>query len=106
VSEIYGELPTTPVIYAACDSKYFIDHALPFAVSSSEAGFDTHVHITNPTPEVFSHCGILNSCCDNKITYTFDDTDLSSLSEEQKRTLYACLRFHVLLLNGLLIKRR
>lgn len=96
MTQIYGELPTSPVIYAACDSGYFIDHALPFAVSSSEAGFDTHVHITNPTPEVFSHCGIINSCCDNRVTYTFDDVNLSELPEESQRAFYACLRFHVL----------
>ena len=24
---IYGELPTKPVVYAACDTKYFVEHA-------------------------------------------------------------------------------
>ena len=93
---LYGELPDGSVIFAACDSGYFIEHGLPFVVSSSEAGFNTHIHVTNPTPEVFSYAGIINAVTKRRVTYTFDDADLSALTSEQKRTRYACLRFHVL----------
>jgi hypothetical protein len=96
MSQIYGELPVGKVIFAACDSNYFIEHALPFALSSSKAGFDTHIHVTSPTLEVFSHAGIINSVTENRVTYTFDDADLSKFTDEEKRTYYACLRFHIL----------
>ena len=38
MNEIYGELPNSPVVYAACDSKYFIDHAAPFVYSADDVG--------------------------------------------------------------------
>lgn len=96
-TNMYGELPTTPVIFAACDSKYFMEHALPFACSSSKSGFDTHIHVNCPDEEVFAHCAIINATCENKVTYTFDDIDpLKILDEEQARTFYACLRFYIL----------
>lgn len=96
IEHVYGELPTTPVIFAACDSKYFMEHALPFAVSSSKAGFDTHIHVNRPDDEVLSHCDVISANCENKVTFTFDEFSSNHLDSEEKRTFYACLRFFVL----------
>lgn len=96
MSNLFGEKPTTPVIFAACDSEYFMEHSLPFAISSSEAGFDTHIHVTGPDNEVMSHCGIITANCENKVTFSFDEINLDRLNSEEKRTFYACLRFFVL----------
>jgi len=95
-TNMYGELPTHPVVFAACDSGYFIDHAIPFITSSSKAGFNTHVHVVNPTDEVLSMAGIINGITTNDVTYTFEDRDLSKLNTEQERAYYACLRFFAL----------
>ncbi len=96
MSNIYGELPNSPVIFAACDSEYFMEHSLPFALSSSKAGFDTHIHVTGPDDEIFSHCGIITANCQNKVTFTFDDAPAHTLPDDQERAFYACLRFFVL----------
>ena len=93
---IYGEMPIGPVVFAACDSKYFIDHAIPFITSSSKSGFNTHVHVVNPTDEVLSMAGIINGITDNQVTYTFENYDISKLNSEQLRAYYACLRFFML----------
>lgn len=92
---LYGELPAGPVVFAACDSKYFIDHAAAFAKSSARAGNDVHIHVINPTEQVFGLACVLNSIADTRITYTFNDYKVSE-NPEEARTLYACLRFLVL----------
>jgi hypothetical protein len=91
----YGELPTSPVVFAAADSKYFLEHAGPFAYSAAEHGFDIHIHVVNPTDEVLSYAAILASTVETRLTYTFNDEDLSSLSGDPLRAYYACLRFGV-----------
>jgi hypothetical protein len=96
MQELYGELPLGSVIFAAADSAYFMEHGLPFCISSSKAGFDTHIHVTNPTQKVLSLAGIVNAVTDRAVTFTFDDADISALTGDQKRTYYACLRFNVL----------
>ena len=42
---IYGELPTKPVVYAACDTKYFVEHAPSLIYSINDIGKDIHIHI-------------------------------------------------------------
>lgn len=96
MDSIYGELPTGPVVYAACDSRYFLEHALPFALSASKARHDIHIHITNPEPDVLSLAGIINATANTRVTYTFDEEDLEKFNQEEARTYFACLRFHVL----------
>ena len=91
----YGELPTSPVVFAACDSKYFLDHAGPFVYSADERGFDVHIHVVNPTDEVLSYAAILASTVQVRLTYTFNDEDLSNVSGDALRAYYACARFAV-----------
>ena len=102
----YGEVPTTPVIMAACDSHYFMRFA-PAFVSSIDRNtrFDAHIHVVNPTEEVLALACVLNSRVSNQITYTFNDLDLSTLGKDFKssgasnrpevRAYYASLRFLV-----------
>jgi len=92
---IYGELPTTGAVFAACDSKYFMDHAGPFLYSASENGFNVHIHVVNPTNEVLSYAAILSSTSQTHTTFTFHDVDLGKLSGEERRAYYACARFQV-----------
>ena len=81
---LYGELPTSPVVFAACDSKYFIDHAAAFVKSSARAGKDVHIHVINPTDQVFALACVLNSIVDTRITYTFNDHKVSENPEEAR----------------------
>ena len=94
MSKIYGELPTHSVVMAACDSKYFTDHAPAFVYSADKVNKDVHIHVVNPTDEVFSLAGILNATTDVKVTYSFNDVDFPP-DPEQQRTYFACLRFLV-----------
>ena len=100
MDEIYGELPNSPVVYAACDSKYFMDHAAPFVYSANDVGKNVHIHVCNPTQEVLTKYGILNSDTDVKFSISFNDLDLNTAGDHQghvhpeaERTYYACLRF-------------
>ena len=95
VDKMYGEAPTSSVVFAACDSKYFMEHASAFIYSANEIDKDVHVHVINPNDDVFSLACFLNATTDVRVTYTFNDYEVSSNTEEA-RTLYACLRFLVL----------
>lgn len=90
---LYGELPTSPVVYAACDSKYFIDHAQAFVYSANDVRKDVHIHIVNPTEEALSLAVLLNATTVVKTTFSFSDANLSQATPEQVRTFYACSRF-------------
>ena len=97
---IYGEYPTSPVVYAACDSKYFMEHAAPFIYSANDIGKDVHIHICNPTEDVWTKSIILNADTDVRVTYTANDINLNTAGDHQgpvapeaERTYYACLRF-------------
>ena len=104
--EKYGEVPSSPVVMAACDSAYFIKYAPAFVYSASQHNKDVHIHVINPTDQVLALACAINSVVDTKVTYTFQDEDLTKLSEKYKqseatnrfelRALYACLRFMVL----------
>lgn len=92
---MYGELPTGPVIFAACDSKYFIEHGEQFIYSATRFR-DCHIHIVNPTDEAITLCGLLSATAQRKVTYTFTDIKFNGDNKEAERTYYACLRFFVL----------
>jgi len=96
MAAIYGELPDGPVVFAASDSKYFIEHALPFALSASKFGHHVHIHVTNPSPDVFSLASIITATATFPVTYTFDDENISNLTDQEAKAYYACLRFHIL----------
>ena len=90
----YGEVPLEPVVFAACDAKYFMKFAPAFVESISQnTNHATHIHVTNPTDEVFALASYLTTR--GKVTYTFDDADLSQYTAEQTRALYASMRFLV-----------
>lgn len=92
---MYGEVPTTPVIMAACDSKYFLEHGPAFVYSCSDSGFTNHIHIINPTNEALALAGILRAKAGG-VTYTFEDKDFDGWCWDAERTYYACSRFLVL----------
>lgn len=102
----YGEVPTNPAIMAACDSHYFMRFAPAFVASiDKNTRFDIHIHVVNPTEEVLALACYLNSRVKSRITYTFNDLDLATLSKDFKvsdatnrpevRAYYASLRFLV-----------
>ena len=92
----YGEVPSGAVFFAACDAKYFKKFAPAFVSSiGSYSSTNIHIHVINPDEEVFALACYLNSRVSQHVTYTFQDSDLSQYTEEQKRALYASLRFLV-----------
>jgi len=90
-------MPTSPVVFAACDSKYFLEHAAPLIYSASEVGKkDVHVHIVNPTDEAISLAGVLNATTKQRVTYTYNDMEFGEeWTPEMIRAYYASLRFLV-----------
>jgi hypothetical protein len=92
----YGEVPVGSIFFAACDAKYFKKFAPAFVSSiGSNSSRNIHIHVINPDEEVFALACYLNSRVSQHVTYTFEDSDLSMYSDEQKRALYASLRFLV-----------
>jgi len=92
----YGEVPQGQVFFAACDANYFKKFAPAFVSSiSSNSSTNIHIHVINPDDEVLALACYLNSRVSQHVTYTFEDVDLSQYSSEQKRALYASLRFLV-----------
>lgn len=92
----YGEVPQGQVFFAACDANYFKKFAPAFVSSiSSNSSTNIHIHVINPDDEVLALACYLNSRVPQHVTYTFEDADLSQYSSEQKRALYASLRFLV-----------
>ena len=93
---LYGELPTDPCIFAACDDKYFAEHAPAFVNSADKANVKAiHLHVINPKMKTFALASILNATTKSRVTYTFHDAEVPDASEK-RRTLYACIRFLVL----------
>jgi hypothetical protein len=93
--ELYGELPTSSVVFAAADKKYFEEHASSFVYSADAVGKDVHIHVINPDEDTFSLACILNATTKVRTTFSFEETELPS-NAEMRRTYYACLRFYVL----------
>lgn len=93
---MYGEVPLSPVVFAACDSKYFIEHGPAFIYSAADVGLCQHLHIINPSNEALALAGILQATSSSRTTYTFEDRDFTGWSVDAERTYYACARFLVL----------
>lgn len=92
---MYGELPKTEVVFAACDSEYFLQHGQAFIYSANDVGKNVHVHIVNPTDKALSLAVLLNATTKVDTTFSFNDVELNG-SAEETRTYYACVRFLVL----------
>jgi hypothetical protein len=94
---MYGEKPIGPVVFAACDSKYFLEHAAPLIYSASEIGKkDVHVHVVNPTEEVLALAKVINDKTTQHVSYTYNDLEFGEeWTPEMIRAYYASLRFLV-----------
>jgi len=94
---LYGELPTKPVVFAACDEKYFLEHAPAFAYSADNIGKNVHIHVINPSDKVFALASVIQGTTKVETTFSYHDhNDARNMDPEQQRTLYACVRFIVL----------
>ena len=95
LKDITGTFPSEPCVFAACDSKYFLDHASPFCNSVHKADMSCHVHVVNPTEEVFEQCKIYKQKISTPLTFTFNYMHIPDDVDAMKCT-YASLRFFVL----------
>jgi hypothetical protein len=93
----YGELPIGNTAMAACDSEYFMKFAPAFIESVTHHGCcNVHVHVANPTDEVFALASFLASSSSLKTTFTFSEHEwLNEKTDEERRAFYAALRFLV-----------
>jgi hypothetical protein len=105
--QVYGEFPTRPVIFAACDSVYFDKFAGSFVESAARQGLDIHIHVVNPTENTCALAVQMNALVETQVTYSFHDVDLKSepfqstekvmnAVSDKIRTYYACVRFMLL----------
>jgi hypothetical protein len=90
---LHGEYPSSPVLFAACDSRYFIEHAPSFVSSANESGMDVHLHVINPANEVHQLFEYLKQKCSINVSMTWHSMSFEQFEESEERTYYACLRF-------------
>lgn len=95
LKDITGTFPSEPCIFAACDSKYFLEHASSFCNSAYKVGMPCHIHILNPSKEVFEKCDIYKQKIFTPLTFTFNYMDVLD-DLDQMKCIYACLRFFML----------
>lgn len=94
---LWGELPATAVIFAACDSVYFLEHAPALVYSADKIAKNVHLHVCNPTPEVYSLACVLTSTVNIAVTFSFNEVNFpAALNDSARQTYFACLRFLVL----------
>ena len=89
-AKIYGEIPTHPVVFAACDKEYFKEHAPSLVYSSNDIGKDIHIHITEADQDAYNIANILATDTDVKVTFSYNDKENMGRGQ---RTYYSCLRF-------------
>ena len=93
--DVLGTFPTEPCVFAACDSKYFVDHASPFINSAHLAGKPCHVHVVNPTQQVFELFEYYKTKVTTPSTLSYNYMDIPDDVDAMKCT-YASLRFFIL----------
>ena len=86
----YGDYPTGDVLFASCDSKYFLDHGPAFMMSAIKYKQNLHLHVVNPSKE--AHDLRDKAVKFENLTFTGEETDLKNIDA---RTYYACNRFIV-----------
>lgn len=95
--QIIGDIPKRFSIVASCDEAYLKDHGQAFAASCGLANNNMHIHIVNPSNESFNFAldmsKKLKNITDCAFTCTYEETDLSVYTPEERRTYYACSRF-------------
>ena len=97
---IIGERPRSFCIFTSCDSKYLRDHGKAYITSCAKAQNNVHLHVVNAIGEDWTYMQTLKIGYEilfpsGEMTISSEDTDINNLSEEQKRTYYACNRFVV-----------
>ena len=92
--DVLGTFPTEPCVFAACDSKYFVDHASPFINSAHLAGKPCHVHVVNPTQQVFELFEYYKTKVTTPSTLSYNYMDIPDDPDAMKCT-YASLRFFI-----------
>ena len=93
--ELWGELATQPVVFAACDALYFVEHGPAFVYSANDVNKPIHIHVVDPIPDVYSIAALLAATTSVHISFTFSESP-PNLSENERKTYYACARFLVL----------
>ena len=86
----FGDYPTGDVLFASCDSKYFMEHGPAFMQSANKYKQNLHIHVVNPTDQVRD----IKDKCEKfeNLTFSGEQTNLDGIDE---RTYYACNRFIV-----------
>jgi hypothetical protein len=88
------------VWFASCDSKYFLEHAVPWAESITRFEQAAHCHVINPSIEAMGLIAHLNEHMP-RLTITFEQTVFPE-NDNVKRVYYSCNRF---LVAGQLLKK-
>ena len=85
-----GDNPTGDVLFASCDSNYFLNHGPAFMMSAIKFKQNLHLHIVNPDKHVNNIVERVSKF--NNLTFSTEQTDLKGIDP---RTYYACNRFIV-----------
>lgn len=93
IGNYYGTINPAPAVFAACDSAYFMKHAEPFIYSLDAIGKNAHIHVVNPTQDVFALAALLWGTTKVSTTFTFEEIRFENATDEHKRTYYASVRF-------------
>ncbi|MDA8977441.1 hypothetical protein N9F71_00305 [bacterium] len=80
-----GIVQCNPVVFAACDSLYFMKHGEAFVRSvTGSGGMPCHVHIVNPSPMVYERVSFLMDDVDEKFTCTFEELDTNGMTDDDR----------------------
>ncbi len=95
---VIGERPKSFCLFTSCDSKYLQDHARAYISSCAKAENNVHLHVINADADDWTYMQTLKMRYNilfphGEMTISSEDTDLLTISEEEKRTYYACNRF-------------
>lgn len=90
--------PDYPVLFAACDAKYFVEHAPAFIASANKIGKDVHIHVydsNNDSGKYFTNIKYYQDL-DIKLTASVSTPVQQFSNFDEYRTYCACMRFIVL----------
>ncbi len=96
---IMGEMPTGYTVFSACDRFYLREHGIALIASSALAQHNLHLHIVNPIKkdllrlDQYKRVAHQLSGGKSNLTYSYELTDLSALTQDEIYTYYACSRF-------------
>lgn len=89
-----NDVPTSPVVFTAADSKYFHMFGTEFVYSFSRMGHDVHVHLVNPDEKCHDLVKKLKSVCRTKVTFSHEVTDIQQYRKDgEDDTYYTCARW-------------